>query len=582
LRCAFAAIVLTGLILSPCLVVSRPHNSFDPTPPELWHFDLDSNSYGGAAVGDIDSDGKFEVVFGTYLGDETLYALNAEDGSVAWTYWAGPGPLDASVKLIDINGDQHLEVIFATSGSYDGGSGVLHCLHGNNGSVIWHYDPNTCTDSPPAIVDIDNDSRPEILYGVFNDGINGGYVHIVNAEDGSLAEIVGPFDGYIQSGPAVVDLDLDGQLDFVITMYAGDNRIYAVNGSDYSTMWYYATGDGMYHTCSFSNLDADAFPELVVGNYDGYVYVLHGENGSLFWQYDMTYAAYCTSIGDVDGDSCPEVVAAGTLEVTVINHDGSHLWSEGAYVSFRGAALADVDGDGGLDVVFGDNGGLLQALDGTTGATLWSFDAASEYGVTPFEIDHAPVIADLNGDGDLDIFFVGGRGRSDDPGNNYGRAYALRLSDTTGGGWTMFHHDYCNSGYYGHEVTGEMCGVVTDSVTGAPIEGALVTCGSIDVLTDETGFFVLHVPCGTCLVNVSRAGYEAIEVEATAVAGLIADLEISLESWDTTTIGTVAVTTTITELPINTSLTTALVITGSGVAIVFALHLFLRQKQGEK
>jgi outer membrane protein assembly factor BamB len=539
-RITVTLIVLLGILVNPFYSGTMDPMLQGASPPMLWHFDLDSNSYGGATVGDIDADGKFEVVFGTYMNGETLHALNAEDGSVLWKYWAGPGPLDASVKLVDVNDDGNLEVVFATSGSYGVGAGVMHCLHGRNGTPIWHYDPDTCTDSPPAIADIDNDSKLEVLYGTFNDGVHGGYVHILNAEDGSLAEVVGPFNGHIQSGPAVVDLDLDGQLDFVVTMFGGNDWIYAVNGSDYSNMWHYETGDSMYHTCSFSNLDDDVYPELVVGNYDGNVYALHGENGSLYWKHDVTYASYCTSIADVDGDSEQEVIAAGSLEVTVINSDGSHLWSESIYSSFRGAAMADVDGDGGLDVVIGGGDGLLSALDGATGATVWSFDAAEDYGETPFEIDHGPVIADLDSDEDLDIFFIGGRGYSGDPQNNYGRAYALELSFTLGGGWTMFHHDYCNSGSYGHETPGEIYGQVNDSVSGHPLEGAEIHAGSLTARTNENGTFIVHVPCGTHTLSVSMIGYGGSLAEVTVRAGIILDVGFALTpqsstSTDTTT-----------------------------------------------
>ena len=515
-------------MISPLSDLSTMPDNLGLAPAELWHFDFDSNSYGGAAVGDIDSDGKFEIVFGTYMGDETLYALNAEDGSIAWTYWAGPGPLDASVKLVDVNDDGNLEVIFATSGSYGVGAGVMHCLHGCSGTPMWHYNPNTCTDSPPAIADIDNDSRLEILYGTFHDGEIGGYVHILNAEDGSLADIAGPYNGHIQSGPAVVDLDLDGQLDFIITMFGGNDRIYAVNGSDYSTMWSYLTGDSMYHTCSFSNLDDDAFPELVVGNYDGYVYALHGENGSLYWQHDVTYASYCTSIADVDGDSLNEVIASGSFEVTVINNDGSELWSRSLYGSFRGAAVADVDGDEGLDVIIGGDDGILMAYDGAAGSTLWSFDAASDYGQTPFEMDHAPVIADFDGDRNLDIFIIGGRGYSGDPQNNYGRAYALELSDTTGPGWTMFHHDYCNSGDFGHDTPGQIYGFVKDVNTGLPIEGAIVQIGSESCMTSVSGFYSIHLSCGPCSINVTREDYQSTVIESTVLAGLLSATNITL------------------------------------------------------
>lgn len=52
----------------------------------LWTYNFKAPSFGSAAVGDIDNDGKMEIVFGTYFNDENIYALNAEDGSLLWKY----------------------------------------------------------------------------------------------------------------------------------------------------------------------------------------------------------------------------------------------------------------------------------------------------------------------------------------------------------------------------------------------------------------------------------------------------------------------------------------------------------------
>ena len=531
-----AAIVLLCIFYPQTFISCIPsiHTIADDST-ELWHYDLDSNSYGGAAVGDIDSDGKLEVIFGTYMGDESLYAINAEDGSLLWKVWAGPGPLDASVKLVDVTGDGQLEVIFATSGSYGSGAGVMHCLNGNNGSHIWYYDPDTCTDSPPAIADIDKDGELEILYGTFNDGINGGYVYILNAEDGSLAEKVGPFNGYIQSGPSVTDLDLDGQLDFVIVMFAGDDRIYAVNGSDYSTMWYFQTGGSMYHGCSFANLDNDEFPELVIGSYDGKVYAIHGENGTKYWEYDGTYANFNTAIADLDGDGYFEVVASGSQYITVLNHDGRFLWSESCGSSFRGASIADVDGNDVLDVVFGDNDGLVRALTGPSGIEIWSFDAGTDYGISPFEIDNGPILTDLDQDGSLDVFFVGGRGYSTDPENNYGRAYVLSLGTSRSQGWSMFRHDYCNSGCFNHSHLGMLRGYLTDSNNGQYLSNVEISLGSASTISNTTGFYSFQVLSGTYTISVSIPGYNEFVEEIVIFGGRITDLNISLNIETTTT-----------------------------------------------
>ncbi|MEI6900253.1 MAG: hypothetical protein WCL00_10260 [Bacteroidota bacterium] len=59
-------------------------NSDAQQPQIKWHFDTQAPAFGQAAMGDIDGDGKPEIVFSCYMNDGKCYALNAEDGSKLW------------------------------------------------------------------------------------------------------------------------------------------------------------------------------------------------------------------------------------------------------------------------------------------------------------------------------------------------------------------------------------------------------------------------------------------------------------------------------------------------------------------
>ena len=419
----------------------------------LWTFDMNSSAYGGGAIDDIDNDGKMEIVFGTYMGDSHVYAINAENGTLLWKFYSGPGPVDASVKIADVNDDGIKEVVFAGSGSGNmqsgaPGAGIIHVLNGTNGEVVWEYNTDYCTDSPVVIVDIDQDSEMEIIYGAWKENDDLGYVRILNGPTGALEQKIGGFDGYIQSGPTILDLDGNGQLDIVIATFQGDNKVYAINGSTYDILWSYQANDWMYHGGSFADIDGDGQLEISIGSYDDHVYVLNAENGSLEWSYDVgSYILAPTSLADLNHDGNVEVVSA-TYSLHVLSNDGTtQLWSypTGGLI-WRGASIADIDGDGRLDVCFGSEDGIIRVLNGTTGGEIWSFDIEADYGNT-FEIDHAPIIADFNDDGYLDIFIAGGYGIYP-PDDNYGRAYAFSVGNGTGVGWNMFRHDFQNSGCF--------------------------------------------------------------------------------------------------------------------------------------
>lgn len=434
----FTSCCLTFLFCSSALL--------GQTPKINWEFNTNDASFGQSAAGDIDNDGKLEVVFGCYRNDSCIYALNAEDGSLLWKYNTHPngaeGCNDVAPLIYDIDNDDSLEVILPSSCN-----AKTFCFRGKNGTVKWVTNTRG-SDSPPTIGDIDNDGHLEILHGEF-----GGYVICLNAQNGNQKwEIPVDINSWIQTAPTLVDLDNNGNLDFVVATWntvSGDtNKVYAYRGSNHSLMWKYPVNDVTYHGTAVADLDNDSKPELVIGDYSGTLHCINGENGSQAWTYswapDYYYIGSPASIADINGDGICEIVITSWFKVIALKNDGTPLWNysiPGYGSSFRGAALADISGDNNMDVIFGTSEGQFITLDGPTGDTLWTFDLAAKYGDT-LEFDNAPLIADFDNDDTLDIFIVGGFTKYPNFENNYGRAYCITAGVGTGPDWLMFQRNY--------------------------------------------------------------------------------------------------------------------------------------------
>jgi len=430
---------ISAIILSAISIISLAQ------PTITWSFNTKDASFGQSAAGDIDGDGKLEIVFGCYRNDSMVYALNAEDGSLLWKYnmksATAEGCNDVAPLIYDVDGDGKLEVIVPSSCNPK-----TFCFDGKTGAVKWVCNTRG-SDSPPTIADFDDDGKPEILHGEMD-----GYVICINAENGTMDwEIPVDTKSWIQTAPTILDINNDGDLDFVVATWNAstktDNKVYAYKAKNQQLLWTHALTDVVYHGSAIGDLDNDGNKEIIIGCYNDTLYCLNSSTGAVKWKYSVGnyfYVGGPAQIADLNNDGKCEVIFTAWNAVVALTWDGKLFWQYNIpnyKQSFRGAAIADITNDTFPDVILGTDGGTVIALNGNNGSLIFDKNLRSHYGDSLFNIDHAPLIADFDKDGNLNIFIVGGHAEYPNFYKDFGRAYMLSVGKGNGPDWLLFQND---------------------------------------------------------------------------------------------------------------------------------------------
>jgi hypothetical protein len=375
-------------------------------------------------LGDIDNDGDLDLLVGNGANHSNRYYLNDGLGNFSDGINIGIGAYSTHfIALGDMDGDGDLDLV---AGNYH----QPNRLYLNNGTVnpfdgVAGSDIDSDAKNTRSLVlgDVDNDGDLDIVTGNFNQ-IN--RIYFNNGTTTPFSAAAGNDIGLDANNTYAVtlgDVDNDGDLDIVAGNLYQANRLYVNSGK--ADPFKDAIGidigletDGTT-SVALGDIDRDGDLDLVAGNANYQINKLYLNNGVNHPFYgaegnDVSSDANDTTaiaLGDVDNDGDLDLVAGNydAVNKLYLNNGtddpfggviGSDIGSD-AHLTYA-VALGDLDNDGDLDLVVGNNlqtnrayanNGTSDPFGGVTGIDI----GADTYATTSI------ALGDVNNDGYLDI-----------------------------------------------------------------------------------------------------------------------------------------------------------------------------------
>lgn len=308
-------------------------------------------------VGNFNSDHKLDIAFLSQPAGQPTPAVAVALGNGDGTFGATttyPAAVSSYVLLSgDVNGDNKLDLVLSGSNMQvflGNGDGTFRALPAAAGAFA------EC-----VLADVNHDGTLDLV---------GGFIRLGNG-DGTF-QAPQPTSG-AGNCPAVADFNGDGNLDLAVPSRNGESSSYPQNGVNL----YFGNGDGTFQPPVFRGIGRS-------------------------WPLGFTL-----SVGDFNGDGRPDLfISADEIDI-LLNRGNTKFQPAVGYLEVGGPLLADLNGDGKTDIIFvgsiaSDKNVAIPALAGPGG----TFSLPRSYFLPGGTGASSIMAGDLNNDGNLDIVEV--------------------------------------------------------------------------------------------------------------------------------------------------------------------------------
>ncbi len=425
--------------------IQYPSDAPDPPPYQTgWPVLLPTNIWNAVSFVNVDTIANPEVLCASVVSG--AIHLKSYDGSnfPGWPISFGQYNYGAPVAG-DVDGDGFMEMFLGANTS--GGYAALYGWNASGNSLLGfpvYFSSNTQVNSGPVLSDIDDDGDLEIIFSLYQ----GDSTYIFNHDGSHLGGWPQSSPSDVRDAPVVGDLDGDGDLEVIVAaayqIYAWHHDGASVTGFPISVGSYYTDGLAM------GDLDSDGYCEVIVTTVGASNNVqAYEHDGSPLPGWPQTtgssvYAEPC--LGDLDGDGDLEVIVGGT-GINTIYH--VHAWHHtgipvNGWPAVTGmgewcqssAAIGDIDNDADMEVVIGCDDHLVYAFHHDASLVNdWPISGPADQVSAPI------TIGDIDMDGDIEV----GVGSLDDYIHIWDLSTYLEPANIE---WQTYHHDHWYTGWY--------------------------------------------------------------------------------------------------------------------------------------
>lgn len=364
------------------LIWGGSNNSPDPmflnvadvaTGANKWTSDHIDGPMSAVDVGDVDDDGRDEIVMVSYKSGSSccsgaIHIFDASSHVLEWTSDVLPGinkwSSVHSIKIGDVDGDGDTEFVIETA---DAEKGVIQIYNGSTKEIertTQGYDLVRFTKM--AFGDVDNDGQMEMVAGqstTTSDAIGPRIIVFDGATAQEEWRSVTLSEGYAAINDiALADTDADGNVEIFASV--NGQMIYACDGVTHVKEWDEAVPA---YAIVVKDFDADGQLELLLGCTNGEIQIYDGSNFNL----EDTLlpiapqSIMALMVADLDIDGASELLAAGDRGLMIFNSVGDKLlWSTGNIGGHLGRynqmVCRDTNGDGRNEVFVGSDVALYQ------------------------------------------------------------------------------------------------------------------------------------------------------------------------------------------------------------------------------